>query len=118
MRCRDSRATIHPAMRLTLLALLVLALFALPACGNNDPEPDRVVNIEQHCSAWYDGAFREVPSEVCAEKFLGEPPDPSGYFKAVLKLTVRTPQGTTYTIDVPPDTSIRLDDAWPPESDE
>lgn len=101
-------------MRLPPLVPLVLALFALPACGNSGPEPDRVVNIEQRCSVWYDDAFREVPSKVCAEKFLGEP-DPSGYFKAVLRLTVRTPQGTTYTIDVPPDTRIQLDDAWPPE---
>ncbi|PWB41362.1 MAG: hypothetical protein C3F10_15875 [Dehalococcoidia bacterium] len=102
-------------MRLTPFVPLVLALFAFSACGNNGPEPDRVVNIEQQCSAWYDGAFREVPSEVCAKKFLGEPPDPSGYFKAALTLTVRTPQGTTYTIEVPPDTSIELGDPWPPE---
>lgn len=118
MRCRGNPATIRPTMRLTLLAPLVLALFALPACGNNGPEPDRIVNIEQQCSAWYDGAFREVPSEVCAKKFLGEPPDASGHLRAVLKLTVRTPQGTTYTIDVPPTTQVALDDAWPPESDE
>lgn len=118
MRCRDNRSTLPAIMRLTLLAPLVLALFAFAACGNSGPEPDRVVNIEQQCSAWYDGAFREVPSEVCAEKFLGEPPDPSGYFKAVLKLTVRTPQGTTYTIEVAPTTQVALDDAWPPESDE
>lgn len=105
-------------MRLTLLAPLVLALFAFAACGNNGPEPDRVVNIERVCE-WRpeSGGFERAPESFCESVFDGRTTN-SAIREARLRLTVRTPQGTTYSIEVAPDTGIQLNDTWPPEGDE
>lgn len=123
MRCRGKRATIRAVMRLTLLAPLTLALFVLPGCSNNGPERDRVVNIERLCTVYTgkDGKA-PVPETYCASMF-GDPQSAEEVSSAdsrypregTIRLTVRTPQGTTYTIEVLPDTSIQLGDAWPPE---
>lgn len=101
-------------MRLTLLAPLVLALFALPACGNNDPEPDRVVNIERVCE-WRpeSGGFERAPESFCESVFDGRTTN-SAIREARLKLTVRTSEGATYVIEVPPYFKVELGQAWPP----
>ncbi len=86
------------------------------ACGDDDspPEPDRVVNIERDCE-WFKGnVWQDAPQSLCDKIFSGERQD-DDLSRARLQLTVRTPQGTTYTIRVHGATKVALNEPWPPE---
>lgn len=114
MRCRADRATIRPVMRLAPFVPLVLALFAFSACGNSGPEPDRVVNVERVCEWPADsGSFERAPESFCESVFDGRATN-SAIREARLKLTVRTSEGATYVIEVPPYFKVELGQAWPP----
>ncbi len=124
-------------MRLFWIPALALAALSLAACGGDDSNalktqvaslqtqvaqagPDRVVGIEWRCTL----------NTVETHGADGCPSNPAGtggsaeVFKTnsgatVMnrrqELTIRTPSGATYTVNVSPDTKVALGDAWPPK---
>jgi len=67
---------------------------------------DRVVGIEFHCRA--PGGYESFGSE-CASRSA---------YPGIVKtqqLTVRTSSGTTFKLEVSPDTKVAVGDVWPPK---
>jgi hypothetical protein len=84
-------------------------------------EPDRVVGIEVRCTILYTpeqtAEFRGNEGcrvSVGGSSDLYDPPG-GGYLlrNRRQELTVRTPSGTSYTVNVPMDTKVALGDVWP-----
>jgi len=81
------------------------------------PFPDRVVGVRFECRIINQGNTVELESEEDCRRFVrsitsGELP---GFVQRNAKiLTVRTPSGSSYTVEVLPDHLVALGDNWPP----
>jgi hypothetical protein len=85
--------------------------------------PDRVVGIEWRCTVyWPDRTVDVRGAEGCAARegglsdiYKSSPSDTSRLVNRRKEITVRTPMGTNYTVNVPPDTKVAVNDEWPPK---
>lgn len=109
-------------MKTTLVALAAaLMLASLAACGDTNvlpqplptPGPDRIVGFEVKCTL-YVVPPREFTGTAC--NALRNAADTSANAAEVHQvLTIRTPQGTVYTVVVPYDfADVTLGAPWPP----
>ncbi len=108
-----------------LIALLVV----LSACSSNAAEPDKVVGVLLKCIYPAQRTFdasdnlviipaRELSSAEC-EQGLGNAPDRQraiSRVNALYVVTVRTSTGSSYTVEVPATTRVRVGQVWPPGS--
>ena len=68
------------------------------------PEPDRVVGVIRRC----------MRGGTLAETGIGCSRADVGFRNDRLEVTIRTSQGTTYLVDMPVGTSVKVGDPWPP----
>ena len=91
---------------------LAVAMFTATACG--DSESDKVVGVVLKC----DRATTRTSEPDCNEKFSGLGPKFDGRYKwgnRRLDVTVRSPDGKTYSVELPPESTVRVGDKWPPK---
>ena len=108
------------------LVLGVVGATMVSGCSTASRNPDRVVNIERECAIYNKDGRNVLPEPFCSTQFGDSISEDERRIReraedfrwdALLRLTVRTPQGVTYVISVPASTSVHLNEPWPPESE-
>ena len=130
----EVKALNPPAWVLSALVVVLLFLGAGYADKtrlhwvSEEPPPDRIVGIEWRCTH----AVNDPPEPVrlldlrgaegCEARDGGETdvykypaPSKTTLTNRRLELTIRTAQGTSYTVDVSPTIKVALNDEWPPK---
>jgi len=95
---------------LTLGALTMLTITLLSACSGTESE-DQVVDIVEECQL----QSRYADSAAIVRRFEtgGCSGVPLRYLtNHWLRVTVRTPQGGSYIVTLPPETDIQIGDPW------
>ncbi len=120
--------------RLLMAGAAVAVLFAAWGCRESKTTsiqaPDRVVGVEWLCTLVYKNG--DLPGErmerrgphLCAAAGLaGDDTLSTGngipeLWNRRQELTIRTASGTSYTVNVLPDTKVAIGDVWPPSGQE
>lgn len=95
------------------IGVAAFMVLAFVSCSD-DAAQDEVVNAILRCE-WPEDTSHQEFGAACNEKWP-PPPTSTGTYKNSnrrLEVSVRTPPGTTYTIDLEPDAAVRIGDPWP-----
>ena len=112
----------HLVAATALIALLVV----LSACNSNAAEPDKVVGVLLKCTKPAQTGFddagvipaRDYSGDMCKQLLDNSQAELSrtvGHFNALYVVTVRTSTGSSYTVEVPATTRVRVGQVWPPD---
>ena len=119
------------ALAIALVAIAILATL-LAIGGLSALEPDRVVGVEWRCTYFSNGKSEDLRgAEAClagekgglSDRYLYPEPSKASLHNRRQELTIRTADGKTYSVNVPPDSKSKqcdecqwmaLGDEWPP----
>lgn len=113
-------------MRRPLVSLFTVAVLLITACitpaspGNGRGEPDRVVGVLLKCNTAGFRSSGSIGVEYPAEDLSGtdcnteKSPNRLSITNRRLVITVRTSTGNVFTTEMPPNTSVKVGDPWPP----
>lgn len=113
--------------RLIAATALIALLVVLSACGSNPAEPDKVVGVLLKCTKPAQPGFddagvipaRDYSGDMCKQLLDNSQAELArtvGHYNAHYVVTVRTAAGSSYTLEVPATTRVRMGQAWPPGS--
>lgn len=108
------------------LTTALIALLAVSCGGSNAAEPDKVVGVLLKCTVPARTEFdeagnyvipaRDYSGDLCKQLLdRGELTRTVGHYNAHYVVTVRT-AGSSYTVEVPATTRVRIGQSWPPGS--
>ena len=75
--------------------------------NTNAPQADHVVGVLKRCKLPGETGTVEIEGAACVKHGLED--------FSHLEVAVRTGNGTTYTLNLPPDTVVSVGDPWPPK---
>ena len=90
----------------TISALSIVSYKAVTGHSEPTPQPDRVVAVLAKCQSYVPQKTLDLSGPDCQNRKLT-------IINSRLQLTVRTPEGSTYQIDVPTTTDVSVGDTWP-----
>lgn len=97
-------------MKAALLLTLPLLLFA--AC-TTPAKHDTVVGLIAKCQIRVTTSIAGGGVTRAYQPFEGDPCSSNAATSVYVELTIRTPQGTTYTTSVPTNRVVNIGDPWP-----